>query len=1440
MSKCVGFSVVGPSLGFLLTTRTEMKHLLGKKPEKSPNPSTKSISPGIPANIAAGPLRSQEELDVGPDGERSNKRTRITFGDDSGEDEELPAPEVSTSGVVVGVTEHRDDPTREDTADTREGGGRLAEASNVPQGDYMNTAPRAPAILSDVPKETADESGPLGPLKAVLRIIAVVYYANDQETTAIGKIEYLLSRVVALEERFYSRPDDVAEQRCRDKLIREFGRIERQLRSLSEKPEPEQLAGHAQYGEEVYGFLEDLREAIFDYQMVQQKEISDQRRKLVKPAEATALNNVRCAHEAEYRHGDRKRCLKKTRGTVLDEIELWAKDFHRPSVYWLNGLAGTGKSTIAQTIAERIFADGQLGASFFCSRDFRDRRDLKFIFPTVAVQLARNYPEFRSIFVPLVQSDPEIAHESLYNQMDRLIVWPLKQSGIPTVIIIDALDECKDEEPASAILSVLGRFVSQIPKVKFFVTGRPEPRIREGFRLPLLAEATDVFVLHGVESSRVNTDIRLFLTHNFSELKGRRRGLDDWPSSEQLDLLCERAAGLFVYAMATIKFIDHKNNNPKRQLERILQLPTSSVHEGKVRLGPNTTLDSLYMSILQEAFDDDDSEGDSMVRSVLGAVILAADPLSPSTIAALLGIDPEDVFPRLSSIHSLLVLRQDLDSPVRPFHKSFPDFIVDPTRCSDERFHVSPPTHHPELLAGCLELMNQRLKKNMCNLPDAVANREVDDLHERTERHLDPALRYACRSWHKHLIDDHTVGTPAIASALHRFLKEKFLFWLEVLSVIGAAREAIDALDVAAKWLEVSPTHDLVIDCLRFVIGFFEIISTSCPHIYHSALPLCPRNSIVRSLYEPHARPLARIVHGLPNSWESSIATADCPTWIQAAAWSPCSRFIAISWKATIHIMDAVTLERVTILHPPSDCWARHLVFSPNTRLLTWYGSSPRKLISWDLQTGGLVSSITSPQDASRWISVTYSTCGTMVAGLAHHPPTFTILIYNVLLGTHAYSHSAKGEPLTKVWTHGEYLRFATKRSGSMTTWEVEFASPQTPTPVESLPIPASFGPVQTFRFHPTSSRFAFATERSLLVWDAQHSKSLLKSTDVNYRTHTSMSFSPDGRFFACGTGSGGIRLWKESPTGYTLHRKFPFNLSHFDRVFVSPNGESIIASDWSGILLWRTADSITSTLTVQRNEYSFTLGLSSDEALAAVIREEDETVTVLDLNSGITRLTIDTGMEVCAVGVDGSTVVVVGEGKIITWSLPSGNNVLNPRAGVNDSVLTTTFNCPSFLDGVLRSISVSSDLRHIAIIGLYEDVDDYRNSLHLYDVPTGNLLASEHAGSPSIVSFSPDGHEVWSASDGGYANGWKITEDSKSDFIRLESSTNPPDWFPLQSSRGYQVTDGWWVVSPSGKQHLWLPPSWRFCWQDRMWSGRFLALLGSGPPEPVILELEE
>ena len=486
---------------------------------------------------------------------------------------------------------------------------------------------------------------------------------------------------------------------------------------------------------------------------------------------------------------------------MLDEIEHWTEDFDRSPVFWLNGLAGTGKSTIAQTTAERLFADGRLGASFFCSRGVEDRSNLQLIFPTLAFQLAQQYPEFRSSLIPLLQSNPDVVHESLQDQIQKFLVEPLRSANISTVIVIDALDECEDEDPESAILLVVGQAVSDIPGIKFFITSRPEVHITTGFRGPLLEGLTDVFILHNIEPCTVDSDIRRFFNHRLSGLARRRGGIGGWPTDEQLDELCRRAAGLFVYAVATVNFLEHKFNRPSDQLDALMESPGSTVHEGKAKLKTHTSLDTLYTSILKSAFLGNNTNDDATVRSILSAVVLTSNPLSPSTIATLMGFGSDCVQRLLESIQSLLLFSEDPSHPVRPFHKSFPDFVTDPTRCTDSRFYISS-EYHAELAIRCLEHMGGLLEKNMCSIPDYSLNSEVSDLPKKIEAGgIRGAMEYSCRSWYKHLIATNH-PCPDALSALRNFLEQKFLFWLEVLSVLGAMGDAARALTMTTKWLD--------------------------------------------------------------------------------------------------------------------------------------------------------------------------------------------------------------------------------------------------------------------------------------------------------------------------------------------------------------------------------------------------------------------------------------------------------------------------------------------------------------------------------------------------------------------------------------------------------------------------------------------------------------
>ena len=397
-------------------------------------------------------------------------------------------------------------------------------------------------------------------------------------------------------------------------------------------------------------------------------------------ADLSLLDRTHPATDANYLCGNRQGCLKGTRKGVLWEIECWSTGQQEHCIFWLNGLAGTGKSTIAQTFAERMFADGRLGASFFCSRDFEDRSNLQAIFPTLAYQLAFQYPLFRDRLLQVLKACPDARKESLCSQMERFIVGPLKAAHISTIIIIDALDECKDQEPSSAILSILSRFVDEIPDVKFFITGRPEPRIRSGFRLRSLLPITEVLKLHEVKPEAVNNDIRLFFQKQLTDLAETQSHFappGDWPSKSDIEILCKKAAGFFIYAATVVKFVASMNYPPPERLALITILPDTTSEEGK------SGVDQLYTKVLEHAFHNvhnHDIQFYTNLRSILGTVLLIFNPLSVKGLSELLRRHHTLPFiiHTVCSLHSVLLVPDNMEDPILTFHKSFPDFLTDP------------------------------------------------------------------------------------------------------------------------------------------------------------------------------------------------------------------------------------------------------------------------------------------------------------------------------------------------------------------------------------------------------------------------------------------------------------------------------------------------------------------------------------------------------------------------------------------------------------------------------------------------------------------------------------------------------------------------------------------------------------------------------------------
>ena len=482
------------------------------------------------------------------------------------------------------------------------------------------------------------------------------------------------------------------------------------------------------------------------------------------------------------------------------QLERWLADEQDNRVFWLNGLAGTGKSTIAQTLADISFADGKLGASFFCSRDFEDRSSLRAIFPTLAFQLAYRYLLYRERLVKVLRANPDVGQESLFSQMERIIVGPLKAAQTRTLIIIDALDECKDEEPTSAILYVLSRYVDEIPNVKFFITGRPESRIRSGFRLESLRPITKVLRLQDVRRSSVDSDIELFFRTRLTDIAKTRSDYDlpsDWPSPSDIRTLCEKAAGFFIYASTIVKLFASRSRTPAEQLDRIISLAQSTAHEGRSRI------DLLYTQVLEHAVNDmgiDAEEVHPNFKTVVGAILLVLNPLSARALSDLLRVS--SVSTTLSSLHSLLLVPENIEDPIQVFHKSFPDFLTDPARCKDERFLVEPAVHHAEILLSCLNLMKERLKRNICNLDNHAVLSEVNDLSALCKDHIGDALKYACCFWTKHLlrIPGSIPCVKEVEKGINQFFTIYLPYWIEVLALTGNLDVGVYAINDVEKW----------------------------------------------------------------------------------------------------------------------------------------------------------------------------------------------------------------------------------------------------------------------------------------------------------------------------------------------------------------------------------------------------------------------------------------------------------------------------------------------------------------------------------------------------------------------------------------------------------------------------------------------------------------
>jgi hypothetical protein len=520
------------------------------------------------------------------------------------------------------------------------------------------------------------------------------------------------------------------------------------------------------------------------------------------------------AINARFECIDKEPCFAGTRADILSKIYHWIDlgdsmgdsvgiprdKMDTARVFWMNGpgSAGTGKSTIAYTVAQWCKERDILGASFFCSRDDAECSNPKLIFTTIVSQLASFHDQFKTELLKALQSDPDIVYSGVSYQLDKLLVKPLLavRTTFPfCIVVIDALDECKDDHTTSMVLSSLAHHIGDLSPIKFLITSRPEQNIVGGFELANLNAVTQRLILHEVNSDVVEKDIHNYLVYHLNRIQ-KAYGLLSWPAKEDVQLLTHLSAGPFLFAAVAAKFIEHPNySNPEGQLAHILQ---STVPDS----GSLGSLDNLYMQVLQNAFPDISAGLAKNLRIVLGAVVLLQEPLSPFDLQQLFSKLKISVRGTLRQLHAVVIVPEDDMGVIRLIHPSFYQFLKDPVRCSDLHFLIKVDIYHAILVQACLDVM-ERLTPNICGIQDpSKLNVEVDDLPRKISIYIPSSLLYACRHWSYHLSSG--LVSDEILKSLEDFSVKKLLCWVEVCSIVGELRGVLVALHTAQQVLIVS------------------------------------------------------------------------------------------------------------------------------------------------------------------------------------------------------------------------------------------------------------------------------------------------------------------------------------------------------------------------------------------------------------------------------------------------------------------------------------------------------------------------------------------------------------------------------------------------------------------------------------------------------------
>jgi len=480
-----------------------------------------------------------------------------------------------------------------------------------------------------------------------------------------------------------------------------------------------------------------------------------------------------------------------TRLHVLAKFIAWVKD-DPMKIFWLAGMAGTGKTSIALTLCRMLDDDPSvvLGGTFFCSRSAGSisRTEVRRILATLAMSLARQSYNYAVALANELNNDDCVAHKPVSDQIGRLLVKPLgalASSDRPIILVIDALDECSDEREMAELLKAIADFRCDA-RVKFILTSRPEMHIRG---TPISNSSyNNILHLHTIGREEVTADIRHYISNTLQAV-----GSDTaWYTEADVETLVRLSNGLFIFASTVLLYIRARENvkGRKGRLRKVV----STARAGSAA---TVSLEKIYEMIVLEASRSDVVDADELeaTRHALVCILRARTSLSVEALAELLDLEADDLRGSLERLHSVVyVPAGDTVAGLRMLHASFGDYMLSRAAV---HIRITRSLGDSILARGCLHVMSTRLHFNISR------SRSSYEPNPSTKPDsITLSLEYACLQWIYHVA---AVPKPSsYDKEIDVAFRPRFLFWLEVTSVLDRIWRAAAMLLFAASKVSVT------------------------------------------------------------------------------------------------------------------------------------------------------------------------------------------------------------------------------------------------------------------------------------------------------------------------------------------------------------------------------------------------------------------------------------------------------------------------------------------------------------------------------------------------------------------------------------------------------------------------------------------------------------